>query len=68
MELSRKLRPEFSKIFVTSDFNEALNLVSGIRARDGHDVDLVRAMIHTLRYSLLLLNWRGLSSVWVLNI
>ena len=41
MELARKLRPEFEKIFVTSELNDALNMVTGLKMRNNSHVDLV---------------------------
>jgi len=41
--LAKKLRPEFEKIYVTSDFTEALNMISGARVRNSNLVDLIIA-------------------------
>ena len=44
MELARKLRPEFEKIFVTSELNDALNMVTGNKMRNNSHVDLVNLL------------------------
>ena len=41
LKLARKLRPEFEKIFVTGDFTEALNMISGTKVRGNIIIDLV---------------------------
>lgn len=42
-KLAKKLRPEFEKIYVTGDFTEALNMISGARVRNSNLVDLIIA-------------------------